>query len=191
MTNEIIHTLNCFIDSIQLKLSDFGLEKPDFGKILINRFQSVETPQNVNQTLNLLADNHLGYVNPICPVCGSNNLNKQEFQERNPILGEYGSVKIYLRRHLCKNCNKKFVTSLNSIIKPHHRHANTYTNKLESLLQTGYRSLRKLGEDFQTFFGNSPSHQSIKKLANHRNRKQNNKLYTNLFWIFTVMTNNI
>lgn len=87
---------------------------------------------------------------------------KQEYQERNPILAEFGSQKIYLRKYKCKGCNKKFVTSPDSIIKPHHRYAKIYKDKLERLIQTGYRSLRKIVEDFQTFFGNSPSHQAIK-----------------------------
>lgn len=88
---------------------------------------------------------------------------KQEYHERNHILADSGPQKIYLRQYKCKSCSKKFTTSLNSVIKPHHRYVNIYNDKLESLIQTGYRSLRKLGEYFQTFFGNSPSHTTIKK----------------------------
>ncbi len=91
MTHEIIPTLSSCIDSIQLKLSDFGLKKPNFENILTERFQNTETSRNVNQTLNLLADNHFEYVKPACPKCESKNVIKQEYQERNPILGEFGS----------------------------------------------------------------------------------------------------
>lgn len=80
-----------------------------------------------------------------------------------PILADSGPQKIYLRQYKCKSCSKKFTTSLDSVIKPHHRHINIYSDKLESLIQTDYPSLRKLGENFQTFFGNSPSHTTIKK----------------------------
>lgn len=162
MTSEITSALKCYIGSIQLNLFDFGLAKPEFEKILNQRFRTPEKPRNVNQTLNLLVENHFEYVNPVCPKCNSKKVIKQEYQERNPILGEFGPQKIYLRKYKCKSCDKKFVTSPDSIIKPHHRYANIYTDKLEKLIQTGYRSLRKLGEDFQTFFGNTPSHQSIK-----------------------------
>jgi transposase-like protein len=175
MTNEIITTLSCCIGSMQLKLSDFGLKKPSFEKILTEKFQSPQNRLNVNKNLNLLVDNHFEYLNPVCPLCGSHHVNKQEYQDRNPILGDFGSQKIYLRRYLCKNCNKKFVTSLDSIIKPRHRYANVYIDNMKSLIETGYRSLRKIVEDFQTFFGVSPSHQSIKNWLTNKakNRIQN------------------
>jgi len=111
MTNKIISTLKCCIDSIQLKLSDFGLEKPDFEKILTSRFQTTDTPQNVNKSLNLLADNHFEYVSPCYPFCKSNNVIKHEYRKRNPIMGEFGSLKIYQRRYKCNSCGQKFTTS--------------------------------------------------------------------------------
>ena len=120
-----------------------------FWKGVTERFQPIETPRNVNTTLNLLSNNHFEYVNIICPNCDSYNVNKQEFRERNPILGEFSSQTIYLRRYLCKDCGKKFITSLDSVIKPHHRYANIYTDKIEVLIQTGYRSLRKAAVNFQ------------------------------------------
>ncbi len=162
MTNVIVPTLSSCIGSIQLKLSDFGLEKPNFENVLVERFQNSETPRNVNHALNLLADNHFEYVKPACPNCESKNVTRQEYQERNPILGEFGSQKIYLRKYKCKNCGKKFVTQLDSVIKPHHRYAKIFTDKIKSFIETGHRSLRKAAEDFQTFLGVSPSHTSIR-----------------------------
>ena len=44
MTSTIISTLSSSIASMQLKLSDFGFQKPDFEKVLIERFQTPETP---------------------------------------------------------------------------------------------------------------------------------------------------
>jgi len=67
-----------------------------------------------------------------------------------------------VRRYLCKKCGKRFVTQLNLIIEPNHRYASIFKEKIDGLVKTGYRSLRKLGEDLRTFFGISPSHQSIK-----------------------------
>lgn len=87
---------------------------------------------------------------------------KQEYQERHHLIDESGSQTIYLRRYKCNNCGKKFVTSPDSIIKPHHRYANIFADKIESFIQTGYRSLHKSEEDIQTFLGISPSHTTIK-----------------------------
>lgn len=115
MFNEIISTLSSSIGFIQLKLSDFGMEKISFEETLKERFLSMETPRNVNQNLNLLEDNHFEYVNPICPYYGSIRVNKQEYRERNPILGELGPTRIFMRRYFCKSCGKKFVTQLDSV----------------------------------------------------------------------------
>jgi transposase-like protein len=161
MTNVIITTFGSMLGSIQLKLSDFGVEKPKFENILTERFQNSKTPRNMNKTLNLLIGNHFEYINPICPICQSYNVNKQEFRERHPILGEFGSQTVYLRRYLCKDCGKKFITSLDSVIKPHYRYANIYGDKAKLLLQTEACSLRKLAENFYTFYDYLPSHQSI------------------------------
>ncbi len=98
---------------------------------------------------------------------------KQEYQERNPILGEFGSQKIYLLRYKCKSCGKKFVTRLNSVIKPHHRYANIFIDKLKLFIETGYHSLCKTATDFWTFLGVSPSHTSIR---NWQTKKLENRI---------------
>ena len=121
--------------------------------------------------------------------CSSKNVIKQEYQERNPVLGEFGPQKIYLRRYKCKFCDRKFVTNLDSVIKPHHRYANIYIENIESIIETSYRSLRKIGEDFQTFFGISPSHQSIKNWLTRKPENRITKL--RLIQDITVMMNNI
>lgn len=162
MSSEVISTLSSNIGFIQLNLFDFGVEKPCFENVLTKRFQNPKTPRNVNQTLNLLADNHFEYVNPVCPVCNSYHVIKQEYRERNPIIGEFGQKKIYLRRYLCKTCGKKFTTSPDSVIKPKYRYANVFMDKLKLFIETGYRSLRKAAADFQTFFGVLPSFTSIR-----------------------------
>jgi len=92
------------------------MERPDFDKTIAKRFQSNKPPLNVNKTLNLIDDNHFEYVNLICEFCGSCNLIKQKFRERNPILGEFSPTMIYLRRYMCKSCSKKFITSLDPVI---------------------------------------------------------------------------
>jgi transposase-like protein len=87
---------------------------------------------------------------------------KEEYRGRNPILGEFGAQKIYLRRYLCKKCGKKFTTPLDPVVECNHRYASVFKDKVDNLMKTGYRSLRKMKEDIFTFFGITPSHQSIK-----------------------------
>lgn len=161
MTNTILSTLSSSIDFIQLKLSDFGSEKLDFEEIIKDRFLGVDKPQNINQKFELLENNHIAYLNPTCPHCNSHNIIKQEYRDRTLILENQPNITVYLRRYLCKSCNKKFITSLDSIIKPGHRYPTTYMNKIIELFQTGYRSLRNASEDIHNFVGVKISHQTI------------------------------
>lgn len=163
MTSEIISTLSSSIDSIQLNLFDFGMEKINFKRILKERFSNTETPRNVNQNLNLLENNHFDYVNPVCPYCGSYNVIKQEYRARHPIIAELGQQTVYQRRYKCKVCGKKFTTSLDSVIKPRHRYADKCGDITKHLVQTAVRSVRKIAEDFYTFCGYLPSHTTVQK----------------------------
>ncbi|RZB30853.1 MAG: hypothetical protein AEth_00807 [Candidatus Argoarchaeum ethanivorans] len=162
MSVTMLSTLKTNISQIQLLLSDFSNGVPEPGKIIVERFLMDNKPYHVNKGVVLLLNNHFELVNPICPYCGSYHVIRQEFRERNPILGEFGDCRISVRRYLCKKCGKRFVTQLNLIIEPNHRYASIFKEKIDGLVKTGYRSLRKLGEDLHTFFGISPSHQSIK-----------------------------
>ncbi|MEN4005995.1 MAG: hypothetical protein PQ964_01325 [Methanobacteriaceae archaeon] len=65
-------------------------------------------------------------------------------------------------RYKCKSCGRKFTTRLDPIIKPHHRYANVFADKIKAFIKTGYRSLRKAAADFQTFFDIQASHTSIR-----------------------------
>ncbi len=98
MSNTTISTLSSSIDSIQLKLSDCGPMKIDFEKIIDDRFQNVKTPRNVNQKLELLENNHLDYLNPICPHYNSYKVIKQEYSKRKMNIGDQKPVTIYLRK---------------------------------------------------------------------------------------------
>src|SRR5665648_1181887 len=161
MTNTTISTLSSSIDVIQLKLSDCSPMKIDFEKTIEERLQTVETPRNVNQKLELLENNHMDYIHPICPHCKSYKITKQEYSERKLNIGEQEPITVYLRRYLCKSCNKKFTTSLNSIIKPGYRYPSIFMDKLIELFKTGYRSLRNASEDLLNFFGVKISYQTI------------------------------
>jgi len=81
MINQIIPTLKYCTGSIQLKLSGSGVVGPKFEKALAERFQGTEIPQNVNNSLNLPADNHFEYVKAICPYCESKNVNRNIWKE--------------------------------------------------------------------------------------------------------------
>ena len=121
MSNKALSVLKGRISHIQLKLSDFSKGDLEPGKIITERFTERTRPHNINERLILLPGNHFDLVNPVCPFCGSNHVIKQEYYERNPILGEFGPQKIYLKRYLCKKCRKKFITPFDSVIKPKHR----------------------------------------------------------------------
>jgi transposase-like protein len=136
MTNTIASTLSYSIGFIQLKLTDYGQKEIDFDKIINQRFKNVETPSNDYQKLELLENNHMDYINPICPNCQSKKINKQEYSVRKLILPNQNPIKVYLRRYLCKSCNKKFTTSLKSIIKPGYRYPSLFKDKFIELFQT-------------------------------------------------------
>ncbi|MDP1552201.1 MAG: hypothetical protein Q8M06_04210 [Methanobacteriaceae archaeon] len=71
-------------------------------------------------------------------------------------------MNVYLRRYLCKTCGRKSTRNIKSVIKPYKRYINLFKDKLNSFIETGYRSLRKTQFDLQNFLGNSPSHQTIR-----------------------------
>ena len=50
---------------------------------------------------------------------------------------------------------------MDSIIKPGNRYPSLFMDILIDLIQTGYRSLRNIAEDFLNFFGVKISHQTI------------------------------
>lgn len=178
MRNQITSTLSNCIDSIQLKLSDFGFEKIEFQKILKTRFTNTKNPRNVNKNLELLDNNHFEYVNPTCPNCDSKKVIKQEFRERQVIIDDPQPLKLYLRRYQCKKCGKKFTTTIESIIKPHHKYSNNFRDKLDVLIKTGYRSLRNSSSDFYNFFGVSPSHQTIQNWLQQPTKNTLNNIIT-------------
>jgi len=161
MTNTIVSTLSSSIGFVQLKLSDYDQKEIDFDKIINKRFKNVKTPPNVHQKLELLEDNHIDYTNPSCPHCHSNKINKQEYSKRKLILPNQNPIRVYLRRYLCKSCNKKFTTSLKSIIKPGYRYPSIFKDKFIELFRTGYRSLRNASDDLSHFFDVKISHQTI------------------------------
>jgi transposase-like protein len=179
MTNTIVSTLSSSIDVIQLKLSDFGTMKIGYQKVIDERLENVETSRNVNQKLELLEDNHMDYINPVCPHCNSKKINKQEYREKQLIIGEQKPVLVYLRRYVCKSCKKKFTTSLNSIIKPGYRFPSIFMDKLINLIKTGYRSLRNAAEDLLNFFGVKISYQTIHNWLQTTTKNQITNIETN------------
>ena len=189
MTNKVLSALKGNICHIQLKLSDFSKVDPEPSKIITDRFMESKKPHYINERLVLLPGNHFDLVKPICPSCGSDRVIKQEYYERNPILGEFGPQKIYLRRYLCKKCGKKFITPLDSVVKPKHRYASVFSDSVDSIVKIGYHSLRKIKQELSIFFNSAPSHQTIdrwmKEVIN-RNEKSidNSKLFYSGYYCY-------
>ena len=186
MTNEIKPTLNCCIDSIQLKLSDFFTGKQNFETILKDRLNPHKNIRNVNQKLYLHENNHFEYINPTCPHCNSKNIIKQEYRDRKLLINDNKPLNVYLRRYLCKSCGRKFTTTINSLIKPYKRYINLFKSKLESFIKNGYRSLRKTQLDFHNFLGYSPSHQTIRNWLNinTKNRIKNTESFYSGYYTY-------
>jgi len=143
MMNKVLSVLERCIYHIQLKFSDFSKSELEPGKIITERFTKKIQPHNINKGLVFPIGNHFELVRPICPSCGSNHAIKQEYYERNPILGEFGPQKIYLRRYLCKKCNKKFIISLNSVVNPKYRYVSVFKDGAASIIGIEYHSLKK------------------------------------------------
>jgi hypothetical protein len=70
----------------------------EFPVIIKDRFQGLETPPNINQKFELLGNNHIAYINPICPHCNSHNIIKQEYRDKALILENQPNT-VYLRRY--------------------------------------------------------------------------------------------
>jgi transposase-like protein len=179
MTSTITSALSSSIGFIQLKLTDYDQKEIDFDKIINQRFKNVKTPRNINQKLELLEDNHMDYLHPICPHCSSKNITKQEYRKRNLIIENQKPIKVYLRRYKCKSCNKKFTTSLDSIIESGYRYPTILKDKLSELFQTGYRSLRNASEDLLNFSGIKISYQTIHNWQQITTKNQIQNIETN------------
>jgi transposase-like protein len=179
MTSTIVSTLSSSISFIQLKLTDYDQKEFVFDKIINQRFKNVETAPNMHLKLELLEDNHMDYISPICPHCQSKKVNKQEYRKRNLIIENQEPIKVYLRRYLCKSCKRKFTTSLKSIIKPGYRYPSIFKDKLIELFKTGYRSLRNSSDDLSNFFGVKISYQTINNWMQKTTKNHISNIKTN------------
>ena len=176
MPQSILSALKSTIRLIQRKLTDFLDEPLTVDNVLSERFVKRDHPRHVTNELILLTDHQFELVNPVCPRCGSDRVTKQEFRHRTPILGAYGSQKRYLRRYRCTVCGKKFITPLSAVVAPYHRYASVFAGTAAKMIQTGYRSLRKLKDDLVTSFGIAPSHQpNDSELAGGWRRERNSR----------------
>jgi transposase-like protein len=123
--------------------------------------ENKERDANNFPELALHVGNRFEMHNPRCPECDSYKVIKQEYYPRNLKLAEFGQQKMYVRRYLCKVCNKKFTTPIDVIVKKGHQYARIYQNQVKNIYKTGYNSFRHLKKIFLSMYGNSPSHQTI------------------------------
>ena len=133
-----------------------GTPPPNVDNVLTERFITRDKPLRITNELLLLSDHHCELLYPVCPSCGADRVTKQEFRRRTPILGAYGPPKLYLRCYRCTVCGKKFTTPLSAVVAPYHRYASVFEGTAARMIQTGYRSLRKLKEDLSTAFSIGP-----------------------------------
>lgn len=163
MLLNMLSTLESSIYSVQLKLSDYISKSATFKDGIISTVLPSPEKRKINDINELIlhVGNHFEIRNPHCPACDSRKVIKQEYYPRKLKLAELGVQTFYVRRYLCKYCNKKFTTSLDAIVKKGHQHAKIYQKHIQESYKTGYCSFRHLKKIFQSIYGNSPSHQTI------------------------------
>jgi hypothetical protein len=57
---------------------------------------------------------------------------------------------------LCKKCNKKFITPLNSVVNPKYRYASVFKDGAASIIGIGYQTLKKNSRRTPYILGNIP-----------------------------------
>ena len=186
MTNKYKSALNSNINFIQVKLFDFNDGKIDREKIISERLNKVPEIENINKELFLDENNVFSYVNPVCPVCGSHKIikkgkivkNKQNINEK--------TTKFKEQQYQCKKCGKKFGIYNNPVIGKHKQFLQEIIDKIPSIMEIGYQSLRKISEYFQIFLGITVSHQTIKNWSNknHTEKIENEKFdYSGYYFV--------
>jgi len=159
----MISALKQNISFIQLKLSDWALGIADsVDKVIAHRMSGGEKTRLASPSAVLMLNGrHFELVNPVCPVCGSRWVTKQEFRKRTPKLGDIGKVEIYMRRYKCRRCGRRFTTRLEGVVRPNDQYAVLVKDFVKASIAKGYSSLSDLR--FQVFasYGLLPSRQSI------------------------------
>lgn len=162
MQLNILSTFEISISSVQLKLSDYFSSIPTLKEGIVSRLtENKSRNMNIITELVLHVGNRFEISNPQCPKCNSLNIIRQEYYSRHLKLAEFGVQKFFVRRYLCKNCGKKFTTPLDIIVKKGHQYARIYQKQILESYKTGYNSFRHLKKITQSFYDNSPSHQTI------------------------------
>ena len=159
-----ISALKQSLSLIQLKLSDFtsGLHE-SVDKIIADRLSRKNRASLTSTSAVLMLDGRrFELVNPLCPVCGSRRVTKQEFRARKPRLADLGELKIYMRRNRCKRCGKRFTTQLESVIKANDQYAS---------LSKGYSRLRELQLQVYANYGLLLSRQATWNWIENEKRK--------------------
>ena len=55
--------------------------KIGYQEVIDERLKNVETSRNVNQKLELLENNHMDYINPVCSNCNSKKINNRNIEK--------------------------------------------------------------------------------------------------------------
>lgn len=170
--HHIISTFENCIASVQLKLTDYFSKVPTIKEGIASRL-SENRLRNINNPVELLfhVGNRFEIQFPHCPECGSSKVIKQEYYQRNIKLAEFGHQTIYVRRYICKICNKKFNTPLDVIVEKGHQYARIYQNHIRESYKSGYNSFRHLKKIIRSFYYDSPSHQTIYNWIHEMNPK--------------------
>lgn len=108
-------------------------ERPvPMDEVVCERLSQNQHITNVSQ-IALLNSDHFENLNVFCPECGSAKYVKNGFYNRNPKLGEFGKITIYIQRYKCKKCGKGFSAKLKGIVEEGHWYAEVFREMVNAV----------------------------------------------------------
>lgn len=156
------------IDSIQLNLFDFipeGISKNEYIESKIEERINSKPDLDVDNSKWALNDyNNFSYVNPVCPKCGSKKINKKGSVKRNKQGIDRNEFNYRLQTYECKKCKHRFTTHLDFLNKKHKCYINDIREKIKSIIEIGYVSLRNIAKYLEITCDIKISHQTISNI---------------------------
>lgn len=111
-------------------------------------------------------------VNPYCKHCGAKKYSRKGYNWKLLYLENGMAIRVKVKRYKCKKCGKKFQVEFPKYWDKFCNFSNKIKDKAKSLLKNGWKSLRNIGNDFQSLLDLKISHETIRKSL-----KNDNDLY--------------
>ena len=111
-------------------------------------------------------------VNPCYKHCGAKKYSRKGYNWKLLYLENGMAIRVKVKRYKCKKCGKKFQVEFPQYWDKFCNFWNKIKDKAKSLLKNGWKSLRNIGNDFQSLLDLKISHETIRKSL-----KNDNDLY--------------